>query len=337
MFPIHYPKFRALDANGNPLAGGKLWTYEAGTTTPKATYGDPDGASPNTNPVVLDANGEAYVFGSGAYKLALQDANGVALWTADDVTDPEEPFASWQASLGALGLRPALPNLGLSDPFGLDPATTSGLVYGYKGGVVLAADTQTPVAIVAGTVTLAASATNYVQRTSAGIVLANTTGWTVGSVPMALVVTGSAGIQSVVDYRIAPVPLVAQVVSREMVAYYEGTLATTDKQPVIRMPATRWLKALRYYRDNTTAPVGVCAVALLKNGSSVATASILDTDPNKTWKATDLSQHEGVVDGNGKPILRFDAGDTVGWQVVSVGSTPPTNITVVADFTEAPR
>lgn len=32
-----------VDDNGKPLTGGQVWTYESGTTTPKATYVDPDG------------------------------------------------------------------------------------------------------------------------------------------------------------------------------------------------------------------------------------------------------------------------------------------------------
>ena len=31
------PFLQFLDSDGNPLAGGKVYTYAAGTTTPKAT------------------------------------------------------------------------------------------------------------------------------------------------------------------------------------------------------------------------------------------------------------------------------------------------------------
>jgi hypothetical protein len=42
------PKLQFFDANGNPLVGGKLFTYAAGTTTPLATYTDSTGLTPNT-------------------------------------------------------------------------------------------------------------------------------------------------------------------------------------------------------------------------------------------------------------------------------------------------
>lgn len=72
---------------GLPLVGGKLYTYIAGTTTPKLTYTDADGTNPNTNPIILDARGEATVFWSGSYKVELRDALDNVIWTVDKVTE----------------------------------------------------------------------------------------------------------------------------------------------------------------------------------------------------------------------------------------------------------
>ena len=81
---------RFLDSNGNPLAGGKLYAYVAGTSTPQDTYTDQSGDTENANPVVLDANGEANVWidSALAYKFVLKDADDVTQWTVDGVTDP---------------------------------------------------------------------------------------------------------------------------------------------------------------------------------------------------------------------------------------------------------
>ena len=68
------PKFQALDDNGDPLSGGKLYTYAAGTTTEKTTFQDADEVTPNTNPIILDSRGEAPVYlDEGAYKFILKD------------------------------------------------------------------------------------------------------------------------------------------------------------------------------------------------------------------------------------------------------------------------
>ena len=61
-YPAPFIKFREDDANGNPLAGGKLFSYAAGTSTPLATYTSSTLATKNTNPVVLDASGRASVW-----------------------------------------------------------------------------------------------------------------------------------------------------------------------------------------------------------------------------------------------------------------------------------
>lgn len=80
------PKLQFFDANGNPLAGGKLYTYAAGTTTPLATYTDSSASVPNTNPVILDSRGEAEIWlGAAAYKLKLTTSTDVEIWTVDDV------------------------------------------------------------------------------------------------------------------------------------------------------------------------------------------------------------------------------------------------------------
>ena len=80
-----------FDNNGDPLTGGKLYTYAAGTTTPQATYTSAAGSVFHTNPIVLDAAGR--VPGSSEiwlqfapYKFVLKDSNDVTLSTWDNVS-----------------------------------------------------------------------------------------------------------------------------------------------------------------------------------------------------------------------------------------------------------
>jgi hypothetical protein len=76
-----------FDANGNPVAGGQLFTYQAGTSTPQATYSNSAG-TPNANPVILDAGGFASVWldVSKSYRFVLEDANGVVIKTQDNIS-----------------------------------------------------------------------------------------------------------------------------------------------------------------------------------------------------------------------------------------------------------
>lgn len=96
------PKIQFFDANGQPLAGGKLYSYSAGTTTPLVTYTDQAGTSANTNPVILDSRGEASVWlGTGPYKLRLTTATDVDIWTVDDIYS--EGALSMQELLSSAG------------------------------------------------------------------------------------------------------------------------------------------------------------------------------------------------------------------------------------------
>lgn len=76
-----------FDTNGNPLAGGKVYTYAAGTTTPLATYTDRVGGTANTNPVILDSRGEADIWFSntGLYLVTLKTALDVLVYTVDNM------------------------------------------------------------------------------------------------------------------------------------------------------------------------------------------------------------------------------------------------------------
>lgn len=97
---------RYFTATGAPLAGGKLYTYQAGTTTPLVTYTDATEASANTNPIILDANGECNLWlGGNAYKITLTDADDVVQWTQDNIN---------QASINSSVSADLLENLGIS-------------------------------------------------------------------------------------------------------------------------------------------------------------------------------------------------------------------------------
>ena len=70
--------FQAFTPNGEFLAAGKLFTYVAGTSTPQVTYVDSTQTTPNANPVILNASGQANVWLDPAlsYKFVLQDQFG---------------------------------------------------------------------------------------------------------------------------------------------------------------------------------------------------------------------------------------------------------------------
>ena len=79
------PRFRAFDLAGDPLTGGKVYVYEAGTTSRKESFSSAALSSANTWPVVLDANGEADIWLAGPYKIVVTDADGVQQYSQDNL------------------------------------------------------------------------------------------------------------------------------------------------------------------------------------------------------------------------------------------------------------
>jgi hypothetical protein len=75
--------------SGVPLAGGLLYTYAAGTTTPLATFTTAAGTTANSNPIVLNSAGrldnEVWLTSTLTYKFLLKDSDGVTIATYDDI------------------------------------------------------------------------------------------------------------------------------------------------------------------------------------------------------------------------------------------------------------
>jgi hypothetical protein len=103
------PKPQFFDSNGDPLSGGKLYTYAPGTTTPKTTYTGADGATPNANPLVLNSRGEPanQVWAeTGGLKLVLNTAADSTIWTADNWALQNDVAIAATSEWVASGLTP---------------------------------------------------------------------------------------------------------------------------------------------------------------------------------------------------------------------------------------
>lgn len=79
-----------FDGNGDPLSGGKIYSYQAGTTTPATTYTSYLGNIPHTNPIILNSSGrvstgEIWQPSASQYKFVLTTANDQLIATYDNV------------------------------------------------------------------------------------------------------------------------------------------------------------------------------------------------------------------------------------------------------------
>lgn len=89
-YPSPVAKQQFFNDAGVILAGGLLYTYAAGTTTPLAIYSDSGLTTPHANPAVLDAAGRISLFMADgvSYKFTLKDSAGNTIWTVDGVSIP---------------------------------------------------------------------------------------------------------------------------------------------------------------------------------------------------------------------------------------------------------
>lgn len=86
---------RALDTT--PLAGGKVYHYETGTTTLKNLYTDTAGTVAAAQPIILDSRGCAKVYGTGLYDFVVQTSTGATVENFTVVNAGDAP-GTWTAA-----------------------------------------------------------------------------------------------------------------------------------------------------------------------------------------------------------------------------------------------
>ena len=107
-----------LGNTGLPLNGGKLYTYQAGSSTPLATYTSIDGTIANANPIILGSDGklpaELWLTYGYNYKLVLKDSADVSIATYDNIygilgtipaassTLPTGMILLWSGAIGSI-------------------------------------------------------------------------------------------------------------------------------------------------------------------------------------------------------------------------------------------
>jgi hypothetical protein len=120
--PVIIPELQFIDADGHPYAGGSLATYVVGTSTPKATWVDPDGTALQTNPAILDAAGRCLLWGDGLYRLVLRAADGTLVWDQPATTIVSAAMAP---VIAAPTIADAVHLLGIDDLIAAEAAARS--------------------------------------------------------------------------------------------------------------------------------------------------------------------------------------------------------------------
>jgi len=88
--PIGGAGWQFFNNDGTVLSGGKLYTYAAGTTTPKVTYTTSAGNIAHSNPIILNSagrvpTGEIWLT-VAQYKFVLNTSDDVLIATYDNIS-----------------------------------------------------------------------------------------------------------------------------------------------------------------------------------------------------------------------------------------------------------
>ncbi len=98
--PVYGVAGQVFDNNGNPLSGGKIYTYLAGTTTNAVTYTNSSGSTAHSNPIVLDGagrvpTGEIWLTDGITYKFVVQDSTGNLIGSYDNLSGINSNFVNF--------------------------------------------------------------------------------------------------------------------------------------------------------------------------------------------------------------------------------------------------
>lgn len=98
--PVGGAAAQFFDNDGVPLAGGLIYTYAAGTSTPAATYTTSSGLIQHSNPIILDAagrvpTGEIWLTDGSSYKFVIKTGQEVLIATYDNVTGINSNFIAY--------------------------------------------------------------------------------------------------------------------------------------------------------------------------------------------------------------------------------------------------
>lgn len=200
--------------------------------------------------------------------------------------------------------------------FGRRASTTTALTWGFYGGMMLVDGVLTTLAN--GTYALAGSATNYIESTRAGVVSANTTGFTAGRIPLYTVVTNATVITSYTDYRAwvqplhvqgrlaralatdANITLTAAEARNQILDFTSGVSLTVQRDVIVPLAAQQWTVF-----NNTTGGMGLRFIGATGTGVVVAPGerAVIYADGTNINLVEDGSIRESIAKGDANVTL----------------------------------
>jgi len=173
------------DSDGNPLSGGKIYTYDEGTTTQRATYADADGTL-NTNPIVLDANGyapNAIWLDDTGYRFIIKNSDdSVTYYDTDNITG-YAPAVTW-----------------LSKPISTTVTVNNTIIDESYMGQFVVVDSVNPVNLILADANTAGFNCQVIRKGSGALTMTRQTSGTINGATSTVTVSTKWQVYQVVNY-----------------------------------------------------------------------------------------------------------------------------------------
>jgi hypothetical protein len=290
-----------FDNNGNPLVGGKLFTYAAGTTTPQATFTSALGITPHSNPIILNGGGrvpgEIWLTDGLQYKFVLFSSTDQLIGSWDNIVGINSNFVNFVTS-EEIQIATAGQTVFTLTTMQYQPGTNSLVVY------------------VDGVNQVQGGSFSYVETNSTTVTF--TTGLHVGAVVKfvsAQTLTGSATSADLVSYLPAGFGAVAQSVAEALdqrVIYEE-----TSKTFLVPGDFNNISEALSHI-DKYVFALGETCTILLQSGYVISEQVIL---LDKKYGHVVISSEDQEVTVSRQAITEsFSSDGDIGYEPVFAGA-----------------
>jgi hypothetical protein len=317
------PKQQIYGSDGNPLVGGKIYTYAAGTTTPLATYTDAGGLTANTNPIILNSLGQANIWlaPSTSYKFSVFTSADVLLYTVDSIATPIDylslvtslasppPIGSTAPNTGAFTTLTFSGGGSMTKPPepGIQPITASA-----AGNALTVTLNPTTLDFRSATLTSGTVVSRLVSSAISVVVSSGSTLGTVSAVQSRIVVLAldNAGTVELAVVNIAGGNDLTETGLISTTA--EGGAGAADSASTVYSTTARTNVAYRVvgYVESTQATAGTWATApsTIQGYGGQALASMSSIGYGQTWQTVVRTSGTTYYNSTGKPIQIAIAG-----------------------------
>lgn len=293
--PVFGAGAQLFNNQGIVLSGGKIYTYQAGTTTPLGTWTDSTQTITNANPIILDSAGrlssEIWLQAGSTYKFILTDSADNVLGTWDNIAGLNDittsvTVAEWTAT-------------------NLTPAYISGTSFSVPGNntATFVINRRVKIVVSAGTVYGYVYSSSFGGGVTTVVIQPDSTTLDSGISSVSVGLLDSTNISVPQQYMAANAPVVLTAASTTNIGAALSTTITINGVTTITAFDTVLAGIIRFINWNAATPItyNVTNMQLIGSVSRTNNAgdfSVFRSLGSGNWAEEVYQQHTGNISAN---------------------------------------